>query len=636
MPFNFSPLIFSTDCYGSDGSTTNVQDKDYQPSDSSSSDSDVDESQTAEQDDEQQTVVSKTKRKRNKKPDADNWQKNIPKIKRLKGEAHVSRRGKERGKVEMGESGCTSAFCFKSKKRGCSNFTQEDRSNIFNNFWDLPSWSVRQSTVTSLISIGEKKTVKNPNSKRGNPVEYFLKKKDGSKLQVCKEMFCSTLGIHKRTMSDWLSCKTEKSTVGGEVEGEEEEEKQKKPTKKMTDQEILYLKQWLLKVDCVDSHYCRSSESYKNKRFLEPGTKKVDLHERYCNDCKTDGIRPGCLTIFKKYFSDLGLSVFRPRKDQCDLCVGYHHRNVSKEQYDKHIQSKNRARTEKDEDKKLSLSLNDGIMSVWTFDTQSVILCPQTKASALYFRTKLQVHNFTLYNNCTRDGYCYFWDETQGELKAENFASLQFNHYKTFLTTNPNIKTLVLWSDGCLYQNKNSYLSNCYLQLALEQKIDIFQKYLTVGHTQMECDSMHSVIERNMVCDIYTPDDLRIVMQTARRNPSPYTVTPVKFLDFTKMSTTRFNSIRPGRKAGDSVVTQLSHLHYTPEGQIFYKVFHENEEWRSLPVRIANIAPENIKWDPLYTGRQKISKRKYDDLQYMKKVLPQKDHIFYDELEFYE
>ena len=53
-------------------------------------------------------------------------------------------------------------------------------------------------------------------------------------------------------------------------------------------------------------------------------------------------------------------------------------------------------------------------------------------------------------------------------------------------------------------------------------------------------------------------------------------------------------------------------------------------------MRIANIAPENIKWDPLYTGRQKISKRKYDDLQYMKKVLPQKDHIFYDELEFYE
>ncbi|GFO32228.1 hypothetical protein PoB_005873300 [Plakobranchus ocellatus] len=330
-----------------------------------------------------------------------------------------------------------------------------------------------------------------------------------------------------------------------------------------------YLKQWLLKVDCVDSHYCRSSKSYKNKRFLEPGTKKVDLYQRYCSDCKNEGIRSACLTIFKKFFSDLDLSVFRPRKDQRDLCVGYHHGNIPKEEYDAHMKSKDRARAEKHEDKKSALSLNDESMSVWTFDTQSVILCPQTKASALYFRTKLQVHNLTFYNNCTRDGFCYYWDESEGELKADNFASLQYNHFKTFL---------VLWSDGCLYQNKNACLANCYLQLALESKVDIFQKYLAVGHTQMECDSMHSVIERNMVCDIYTPNDLRIVMETARRNPSPYFVKQIKHTDFKTMSTSRFNSIRPGRKAGDSVVIQLSHIHYTSTGQILYKVFHENED----------------------------------------------------------
>ena len=139
--------------------------------------------------------------------------------------------------------------------------------------------------------------------------------------------------------------------------------------------------------------------------------------------------------------------------------------------------------------------------------------------------------------------------------------------------------------------------------------MNIFQKYLVVGHTQMECDSMHSVIERNLVCDIYTPSNLRVVMETARQNPSPCHVKQLQHVDFKKMPDTRFNSIRPGRKAGDSVVTQLSPIHYTPRGQMLYKEFHEDEDWPSLPTRIATLAPENIEWEPLY----KLQKRKFED-----------------------
>ena len=52
----------------------------------------------------------------------------------------------------------------------------------------------------------------------------------------------------------------------------------------------------------------------------------------------------------------------------------------------------------------------------------------------------------------------------------------------------------------------------------IEHKVDIIKKYLHVGHTQMECDSMHSCIERNMKhCDLFKPADLRVLMSTARR-----------------------------------------------------------------------------------------------------------------------
>ena len=52
--------------------------------------------------------------------------------------------------------------------------------------------------------------------------------------------------------------------------------------------------------------------------------------------------------------------------------------------------------------------------------------------------------------------------------------------------------------------------------------------------TNMEWDSMHCVIERNIVSDVYTPRDLVVMMQTARRNSKPYFVNQMDFSDFAK------------------------------------------------------------------------------------------------------
>ena len=71
---------------------------------------------------------------------------------------------------------------------------------------------------------------------------------------------------------------------------------------------------------------------------------------------------------------------------------------------------------------------------------QAVLLCPKSKASSLYYKTKLQVHNFTLNNLKTKEGYCYTWDETQGDVSSIVFAYLQSKHFKMILDTNPFIE----------------------------------------------------------------------------------------------------------------------------------------------------------------------------------------------------
>ena len=156
-------------------------------------------------------------------------------------------------------------------------------------------------------------------------------------------------------------------------------------------------------------------------------------------------------------------------------------------------------------------------------DLQAVLLYRKTKASNLYYKTKLQVHNFTLFDLISKEGYCYLWNESEGDLSSEVYAHLQYNYFVRIIIDNPNIENIVVWSDGCGYQNRNANVDNAFSQLSRQYRVVITQKYIVAGHTQMECDIMHS-IKRRMLTDIFTPRDYIIIIQIAHLRPSPYQV----------------------------------------------------------------------------------------------------------------
>ncbi|GFR65158.1 hypothetical protein ElyMa_000198300 [Elysia marginata] len=90
------------------------------------------------------------------------------------------------------------------------------------------------------------------------------------------------------------------------------------------------------------------------------------------------------------------------------------------------------------------------------------------------------------------------------------------------------------------------------------------QKILEKGHTQMEADSVHSVIERKLKNKkIYLPSDYVRVIEETRMNPRPYDVQYIShdfFLNFDGINTLK--SIRPGDKAGHPVVHDIRALRY--------------------------------------------------------------------------
>jgi hypothetical protein len=397
-------------------------------------------------------------------------------------------------------------------------------------------------------------------------------------------------------------------------------------TQPISEKDKTFLKNWLTSLPVVPSHYCRSAPTYQDKRFLEPGTTIVNLYQEYKKASEESGHRSVCYKIFSKTFRELNFSVFIPRKDQCDVCVSAKHGNITDEEYQTHIEEKNRAREEKAKDKANASDES----SVWTVDVQAVLLCPKTKASAMYYKTKLQVHNFSFFNLKTKEGYCYVWDETEGDVNSQIFSYLQYKHFADVLDAHPEIKEIIIWSDGCTYQNRNTNLANSLLHLAMERGVRIVQKYLVVGHTQMEVDSMHASIEKKIVSDIFLPHDYIVIMEAARIRPAPYVAKQLSHEEILKLDGAYLTSIRPGKKVGDPTVYQLRALQFNAEGTIEYKLKF-SDEWKNLPQRLTKPAVP-LQWIRHYQQRLPITKRKFDDLQSMKHVMPSWAHKFYDTL----
>ena len=87
-----------------------------------------------------------------------------------------------------------------------------------------------------------------------------------------------------------------------------------------------------------------------------------------------------------------------------------------------------------------------------------------------------------------------------------------------------SVTLVILYGDGCCYQNRNVTLSNALIHFAVSRRKTIFQKFLEKGHTWMEVESVHSAIEGKLRgCQIFWPAEYIDVITAARRD-HPYEV----------------------------------------------------------------------------------------------------------------
>ena len=79
----------------------------------------------------------------------------------------------------------------------------------------------------------------------------------------------------------------------------------------------------------------------------------------------------------------------------------------------------------------------------------------------------------------------YIWSEVTGGLVASVFTSIHIDHLTKCVEENPRIEEIIVWSDGCVYQNKNATKATALRRFAAKYNVTIVFKYLQVGHTFM-------------------------------------------------------------------------------------------------------------------------------------------------------
>lgn len=182
-------------------------------------------------------------------------------------------------------------------------------------------------------------------------VDYFLKIEVG-KHQVCKKLFLSTLGIKEKMVRQWIN-EGNKFGMMNRQETKNDERVQRRSGSALSleqQKRRRHLENFLTDLPKMESHYCRKRTK---KLYLEQNYKaKAEVYDVYKKVCLEADVCPLSLCTFLKVFDDMNIGLFKPRKDQCDLCCAFKMKQLDEIVYNAHILAKDHAREEKSQDKK--------------------------------------------------------------------------------------------------------------------------------------------------------------------------------------------------------------------------------------------------------------------------------------------
>ncbi|XP_070184874.1 uncharacterized protein [Littorina saxatilis] len=522
----------------------------------------------------------------------------------------------------------------------------EQQRDIFEAFYGLKDYKRQKDFVCShvaqqcTVTILDQKTNKPLEKKRAVSRKFFLTA-GGEKAQVCKRFFLATLDVGHAYVQHALD-----NAKDGFFHGDDRRGKHQ-PSNKTAQSDSERVKKHICSFPSMESHYCRKNS---NRKFLDSTLNVNRMYRLYTDECTEKDIQPVSSSMYRTIFNtEFNLSFHKPKKDQCLLCSSYLEAKRTntltdklKSDYEEHQARKIEARKEKEKDKQLAQE--DSTIETVTFDLESVLSTPCNQVSQTHYKRKLAFYNLTVFSLASKEGKCFTWDETQGKKGSCEIGTCLLSHMTSL---SPQVKHVVLYSDTCTGQNRNQYVAAALPQHVQDsdtlQIID--QKYLESGHTQMECDTMHSTIEaakKNVKVSI--PDQWNTVIECARPK-QPYTIQEIHHtdvLDLKHLAATNLRNTKTdvsGHRINWLKIKWLRYLKGDAD-TIFFKYRMTDPAFKMLKIRGASrrgrqtVCTRVSDIPRRYDTRLPVSAAKKSDLLDLCRlaIIPEKHHHFYHQL----
>ncbi|XP_061723773.1 uncharacterized protein LOC133530002 [Cydia pomonella] len=532
------------------------------------------------------------------------------------------------------------------KKKCTVHLTQSEREKIFNMFWKIGNHTRQWDFIAKYAKREKVNRTTKSDSMRTCTVKYFFPKKnedtgDIAAIPVCKLMFLNTLAISY----NFLKTALDKFYQGnGSIEPDRRGKHNNHP-KTIQPDVIKSVCDHVNSLAPVESHLVRKRS---DKLYLDGSLTYSKLFNLYIEWFDYTKYEEKALNV--RQYRDIvnknfKLSFHIPKKDKCDTCHIYENLEEPsvKEQSEQalHLDEKDRARDLKKSDKETATQ-NKEILTV-VFDLQKTLSTPHGNISVFYYKRKLNVFNFSTFDMGSLEGRCYCWNEQIAKRGANEIASNVLHLIQSKIPD--NIKEFRFWSDNCGGQNRNRIVFLMYMYACWKYNISIVHRFMVVGHTQNEGDSMHALIERKTKnINIYTPEQWYMAMRMAKTE-KPYEVIEVSqdsIFDF-KACLKLFSNWKKGTNKQTVMWSQMCEIFISHEEpfKINYKYTFE-QEYESI--ECASIKQTRSRLSELEVGLNNITvayqaplpidKQKLKDLNDLCKTgtIPAKYHEFYHKL----
>lgn len=418
------------------------------------------------------------------------------------------------------------ADCQKCRFKCNSNFDEDQRQVLCRALGDDKQQTIHLSSLIQNVPVKNMKVsaVKHKTTSR----IYKLKNNKGERVRVCQKFFCATLALSHR-VTDCLMTKVSDSGLYSDYDRRMDS----KPANATPSDNIKLVKEHIDMFPRVESHYCRKDTT---KMYLSAELNISKLYDLYKNNfCQEKNIQPVSQFVYRKVFNSYNpqLSFYIPKKDQCTQCSVYHSahdKSSLEEEWQAHKNREKASMSMKQEDKDRCQSENGETFRAISFDLQALLSVPYSNDSQLYYRRKLNVYNFTIFDCHNNDGYCFVWDECNGRKGSSEIGTCILRYLRQLP---PSVSHVSSFSDTCGGQNRNKYVVAAMLfavnKIESIETIDL--KYMESGHSYLEADSMHATIERaRKNKKIYTTREWALLMSTARKKS--YNVETLVHSDF--------------------------------------------------------------------------------------------------------